>query len=583
MYTLDIESYPNFFLVAFKDDTVINFPTFSKLSDTAIAEIKHLLESVIVTFNGNNYDMPMLAYALSGATVEDLNKLSNTIIEKGQPGWMTYEQSRITPLTVDHIDIKEPTAGVMVSLKIYGGRIHAPRLQDLPLPPDTILTKEDANNIIKYCENDLDTTRLLYDMQTEQFKLRRKMTKTYGTDMRSKSDAQVAEAVFRTELAKRKVYAKRQYTFEKKFSYRKPNWLKCRTPILRRIVDAACEPGLFELSPKNKLVLPDTLNKPFELFGRKYKFGVGGLHSQEKKQAVVPDSDHILFDLDVASYYPSIILGERLFPKHLTNAFLDVYRTIYDERLKAKETGDVEKAYSLKIALNGSFGKFGSEYSFLFAPKLLMQTTITGQLALLMLIEALEHLDHVEIVSANTDGIVIHAHKDQYNNIAQLYTEWELTTGYTLEETYYAGLYSRDVNNYLAVKPDGKAKGKGIFAPPGLMKNPNMNICYKAISDYLTKGIAVEQTIQDCDDIRQFIVVRTVKGGAVWRKEKLGKAIRWYYSTDGESIHYVTNGNKVATSDGAKPVMNLPDALPDDIDYTHYSNATNKILGQIGC
>ena len=41
---------------------------------------------------------------------------------------------------------------------------------------------------------------------------------------------------------------------------------------------------------------------------------------------------------------------------------------------------------SKKIQINGSFGKLGSKYSLLYAPDLLLQTTITGQLALLMLI-----------------------------------------------------------------------------------------------------------------------------------------------------------------------------------------------------
>ena len=56
--------------------------------------------------------------------------------------------------------------------------------------------------------------------------------------------------------------------------------------------------------------------------------------------------------------------------------------------------------------LNGTFGKTGSPYSVLFAPEMMIQTTITGQLALLMLIEHLETAS-ISVISANTDGIVI--------------------------------------------------------------------------------------------------------------------------------------------------------------------------------
>ena len=53
-----------------------------------------------------------------------------------------------------------------------------------------------------------------------------------------------------------------------------------------------------------------------------------------------------------------------------------------EERSYLKTTSD-----TLKICVNGSFGKLGSKFSFLYAPELLIQTTMTGQLALLMLIE----------------------------------------------------------------------------------------------------------------------------------------------------------------------------------------------------
>ena len=37
-------------------------------------------------------------------------------------------------------------------------------------------------------------------------------------------------------------------------------------------------------------------------------------------------------------------------------------------------------ANALKIVVNGSFGKFGSRYSILYSPDLMLQVTITGQL-----------------------------------------------------------------------------------------------------------------------------------------------------------------------------------------------------------
>ena len=47
----------------------------------------------------------------------------------------------------------------------------------------------------------------------------------------------------------------------------------------------------------------------------------------------------------------------------------------------AKRTGDKVTNEAMKIMINGSFGKFGSKWSVLYSPDLLIQTTVTGQLA----------------------------------------------------------------------------------------------------------------------------------------------------------------------------------------------------------
>ena len=199
-----------------------------------------------------------------------------------------------------------------------------------------------------------------------------------------------------------------------------------------------------------------------------------------------------------------------------------------------------------------------------------------------MLIEALER-DGISVVSANTDGIVISCATSDYDWMDYLVHEWEQHTGFTTEETEYQALYSRDVNNYIALKKDGKFKLKGVYAPTGLMKNPANEVCVMAVLKYLENGTPIEDTVRNCLDIRRFLTVRTVKGGAVKGEELLGRAIRWYYAK-GETgtINYKVNGNKVPRSDGAVPLMNLPDELPNNIDYDWYINEANDILKVIG-
>lgn len=260
------------------------------------------------------------------------------------------------------------------------------------------------------------------------------------------------------------------------------------------------------------------------------------------------------------------------------------------EKELAKCTSD---ANALKICINGSFGKFGSSFSILYAPHLIIQTTITGQLSLLMLIERLE-MAGINVISANTDGVVSHIRRDLEPTFNAIVKQWEKDTNFVMEETIYSSLYSRDVNNYIAIKPNGEAKLKGAFSNHWndnstfrLHKNPTNLICIDAVNDYLTKGIPYSHTIQQCKDITKFISVRDVKGGGVkvWsdRTEYLGKAIRWYYANDidGEIV-YAKSGNKVPRSEGAKPLMELPSEFPEDINHQWYIEECAKILIEIG-
>jgi len=132
-----------------------------------------------------------------------------------------------------------------------------------------------------------------------------------------------------------------------------------------------------------------------------------------------------------------------------------------------------------------------------------------------------------------------------------------------------------------------KVKTKGAYSiPEGIFrfhKNPTNTICVEAAIDHLIKGVKIRDTIKACKDLSKFITVRTVKGGAVKDGVYLGKAIRWYYATGtaGEII-YASSGNKVPKSEGAEPVMQLPDEFPNDIDYGRYEGDAWQILKDIG-
>ena len=163
-----------------------------------------------------------------------------------------------------------------------------------------------------------------------------------------------------------------------------------------------------------------------------------------------------------------------------------------------------------------------------------------------------------------------------------------------MEITPYSILASRDVNNYVAVKTDGHCKGKGAYADLSeeyyhLRSNPDGAISYTAVRQFLIDNTPIEETIRACKDIRQFVTIRTVNGGAVYNGTLIGKSIRYYHASDSlESFFYsdsaspTTAGHLVPCTLGTVPCMTLPDKLPDNIDYEHYIQSAYDALTELG-
>ncbi len=632
VFVFDVECYRNFFYVAFKCLANGKFVAFERSPDYDFPEMKlrwMLWRFCLVGFNSNSYDIPMVELAAKGLSCNELKEASDFIIKSGQ----NYGTKKVTPFDIEkkyriqigkynHIDIFNvcPVNGGVsanpASLKLYAGRLHAARMQDLPFPESHILTAEDAAIVRPYCCNDLANTELLFNELAPEIKLRMEMSEEYGIDLRSKSDAQVAEAVINSELQKVLGYYPRKPTLaaDLVLQYNAPDFISYRSQQLRDMFKVI-KNARFYLDGLGSPIMPDEIDKLKVKIGSSvYKLGMGGLHSTEKKAAHKATDEIILADNDVESFYPRIILNQRLFPSHLGEAFLQVYNAIVETRIhakneaaKAKKAGDKAGAKrwktiadSLKITINGSFGKLGNKYSTLYAPQLMLQVTITGQLVLLMLIEMLEEAG-ISVISGNTDGIVSKYHKDRHNEVRAIIAEWEKRTNFKTEETRYAAVYSRDVNSYVAVKTesgDAEArflderlgvKTKGAYCERGsalnsiLSKNPEALVCSDAVISFLKNGTPVEKTIKACRDVRRFVSVKNVKGGGEKNGQYLGKVVRWYYPK-GEAgyIAYVGSGNKVGKTDGARPVMDLPEELPDDINYDWYINEAVEMLYDCG-
>lgn len=453
----DIEIYKNYFLLAIRVLETGRVYTFERGQgfDFDVEACKSLLRKLtVIGFNSKNFDELILALALNGASPKLMKEAANAIIIYNEKIYRLFSQYGVKPLAwMDHIDLIEVAPGA-ASLKIYNGRFHGKRMQDLPYPHDATLTEQEMDVVKDYCVNDLVSTELLFTKVEERIQLREKMSEEYDVDLRSKSDAQVAEAVIKHELKALGVDVHvPKIEPGTTFFYEVPHFAKFHNPALREIVSSLRTTPL-RVGANGEIEFPAWIVKePITIGKMRYQMGKGGLHSTEKSCHYIADDDTIIADRDVTSYYPAIILNLGLYPKHLGKGFLKIFRHLVEERVAAKKAKNKVKAESLKITVNGTFGKLGSKYSILYSPDLLLQVTLTGQLSLLLLIEWMEEAG-IEVVSANTDGVVMRFSKSQKSTYDEIVSEWEKATGFDTEETLYKAIYMANVNNYIAFKVD---------------------------------------------------------------------------------------------------------------------------------
>lgn len=666
----DTECFPNYWLLKLRP---IGGHTYSysirdgqAFGPQHIAEIKALFESYcVIGFNSLGYDQWMLCGVLAGFTTEQLKWLNDQMIvhkvkpwELGLSEWRPVEQIDIMPVC--------PGAG---SQNAFAARVHHHTIEDFKIDFSKPLSDTEMVVVDQKCENDLGKLEALYDALRPQIRQRQRIGDRYGINVMSKSDAQVGEAILRKlgeDATGRRIYSKRihEIDWRYQFQYDAPAYLSFETPQLKRALEYVRR-AVFGIQPpaqyrdgdeKGRCIImpPELEGLEIRLGNSVYAMGIGGLHSQEKRLVVVSNDTHQVLMPDVRAYYPNLMVTAGAWPEALGPQFVSDYESIKIARETAKAEQQRLEANGIKsgkeyedartdneggkIGINGPFGKTGSPFSILWAPKMLIQTTLTGQLSLLMLIEWHE-LYGMPVVSANTDGLVIYCPRDRLHVSQALIAEWERRSGLTMETVPYRALYARDVNNYFAIDDKGDVKRKGEYAKTSLKdkKAPDVEICADAVSDFLSKGVPIEQTIRACHDIRKFVTIQKVTGGGVkmwgegvikgtlvrdmastltrfgWAKvgrkmehpsmpgrpfspgeayglcfapqrpEYLGKEVRWYYGTRSPGpILYASNGNTVGNSEGAMPCMRLPDVFPNDVDYAWYENKARAMLRDVG-
>lgn len=581
-HVFDCETLVNYTVVGFKDVDTGEVTQIRRNEERSSDRLRQFLNQPDVTFVGFNnkfFDDVIVAAFVAGRTEAEMKRIADDLIVNRLQPWDAARKYNLPHLGFDSVDLIQ-VAPSFVGLKAYGARMHMPLLQDMPLAHDAVITPEQRTTVDSYNVNDLDTTEELLKRLDGELMLRVKMSKQYGVDLRSKSDSQMAEQAYITTMGLKRV----ENPIPKTITYTPPAFLKFKTPELQALLERTSR-HVFDMNQATgHVILPDFLGAEVVTFrAGTYQLGVGGIHSTHDKSVCHVTGGDVITDIDAASFYPSIILECGFVPSGLGSRFVREYRKIYELRLAAKKSGDKITDATLKISLNGTFGKLASRWSVLYAPDLMLAVTLTGQFTLLMLIEWLEHLGATTL-SANTDGLAVRYPRPLQADVERVVARFGQVSGFSFEFTPYRVLAMKDVNNYFAVKIDRKLKAKGIYAPLSLHKNATAQVCADAVGQWLAAGTPLLETIRNAG-FEGFISARNVTGGGQQGGEYLGKVVRWYMSNQPglEPLRYVKNGNKVPKTEGARACMVLPVGKPADLDYTWYYREACKIALACGC
>ena len=686
-YVYDIECYPNLFMVSFiplntpqflidayveadkkgeEDDKaklliamkVRTFTIFKGYGKDKYVKDDRLLlhdflrvHKILYGYNSYNYDSIMLDvflyhdkffYTRDGCNKEGVHVTtalcdeSNRNIQYGKGYRYTLDFYKFYKRTFTDLDIQKilyldksftGLKKVAINLRWY-------RLQELPIPVNSLITSNQIFTVKDYNINDCLITLALVKDQADELEIRETGSKKFGIDFRNMSRSSIGKSIvtkYYCQLANVEYKDFRDLRTDR-FTIKVNNLISplisFKTKEFNNLLDKVRASTIYITSDVEKAKWGFALLYK----GTKYIMAKGGLHSKDSPGVfdITSDKSMIMRDADVASFYPKIVLNLAIAPAHLTKQyFLGIVDWVMTARVNAKHQAKevtktdpkaaeiiTKEAEIFKIAINRMYGAFKDTFDYLYDPLCTYKTTINGQLFLLMLVEELE-INNIHVISANTDGIVCLFDKDYEHLYNQICKEWQAKLDFELEFTDYEKYIRNDVNNYIAIKKGFKdsyivattedekkavdkkyIKRKGIFLlKSDFSKGFNSPVVAKALNEYYihTKRIidTLKETAESKDGIYEFCITQKIdkKFDAQYHSIKDGERNivtlqqynRFYVSKLSVGILLKHNPNtKRNTSIVAKENLAILNTYKgesiSDIKFSYYGAECSKIM-----
>ena len=608
-YVYDIETYPNVFTLAVEHAEAPfqwSFEISDRRNDSKeiIAFLQWLKDTNarLVGFNVLGFDYPVI-HTLIRMGHSDANTLyqkAMAIINSQDDDGRWMHNVNPSDRFVEQIDLFKihhfDNRARSTSLKVLEFNMRSDNIEDLPFPVGTTLNAGQIEILKTYNAHDVSQTKKFMGYTADMIAFREKMCALYpGKDWINYNDTKIGKEFFTMKLEQSGVAC---YDYGSKG--RTPRQTK--RPVIH-LKDAILPWVTFEHPEFNRVLnwlKKQSITETKGVFndltaivnGFCFVFGLGGIHGSLESKVVESDADHVIVDLDVASYYPNLAISNGFFPQHLGKEFCVIYKNLYEQR-KTYPKKSAESAM-LKLALNGVYGDSNNQFSVFYDPLFTMSITLNGQLLLCWLAEEIMKWTDAELIQVNTDGLTVRIPRSQLYDLQKTRTHWETATGLQLEEAIYKSMMIRDVNNYIAQYENGSVKRKGAYEyDMEWHQNHGALVVAKVAEKVLLENAPIRQTLEQWPDIMDFMLRAKVPRSSYLAIERDGvtsqlqNTTRYYVAEGGGRLFKwmpplaknpgVWRKMGVESGWGVQPCNDIKDAGKLPVDFDYYVREVEKL------
>lgn len=428
-------------------------------------------EQIWCGYNSRNYDTFIMKSILSGINPK---KTNDDIIVRGLKGYQISKDFR--KIQFYDFDIYQKNGSLKTLEGFMGDDIRETEV-DFNLPRK--LNPPEMRMTAKYCQHDVEETLEVFRRKKEVFESQVQLIETFDLPkyMIGLTQAQLTANILECERVDGR---------DDEFDL--------------EIVDTLRIKKYEEAKKwfKNRQNMDYKKTFTMDVCGVPHNFGWGGLHGCPEKPLHAKGN---LFHVDVTSYYPSLMIVYDFLTRNCSDK--KSYKQIYDMRVALKKAGKKKEQAPYKIVLNSTYGICKDKYSSAFDPRQANNVCVNGQL---MLLDLLEHLEkYITLIQSNTDGLIVQVKRDEdIEKFKDICHEWEDRTGMGLGFDEIDEIWQGDVNNYIFKFSSGKLERKGAYVMELDDLSYDLPIVNKAIVDFLTKGIYPEETVKNCNSLKEF-------------------------------------------------------------------------------